>query len=93
MRRDDRFLVLLERKENRRDQVGEGFANARTRFDDKMSIFLQRFGYRHRHLLLLRPELEVFCLRKQPLLGKDCPDPFDKFCSEGIFERDHLDLA
>ena len=43
----------------------------------------------HRHFLLLGPELEVFRLREQPVFRKDCPNPFNKFRSERIFQRDH----
>jgi len=38
---------------------------------------------------LLRPVFEIFRLREQAILRKDCPDPFDKFRSERIFQRDH----
>ena len=87
--RNDRFFVLLESEQNCRDEISERFADASAGFDHQMSIFLQRLGHGHRHLLLLRAKFEIFRLRKQSALGEDGPNPFDKFGSEGIFQRDH----
>ena len=89
MGRDDRFLMLLERKQDCRDEISERFTDTGTGLDHQMSIFLERARHRHRHLLLLQAKFEVLRLREQSILGKNGPDPFDKFCSEGIFQRDH----
>ena len=62
VRRNDRFLVLFERKQNRRNEIGERFADAGAGLDHQMSIFLQRPRDRDRHFLLLRPEFEIFRL-------------------------------
>jgi hypothetical protein len=86
---NDRFLVLFECEQDRRDQIRERFANASAGLDHQMSIFLQSSRYRDGHLLLLWPKLEVLRLGKQSVLGKDSPNSFDKFSSEGIFQRYH----
>ena len=89
VRRNDRFLMLFQREQDRRSEIGERFPDAGAGLDHQMSIFLQRPRHRDRHFLLLRPVFEIFRLREQAILRKDCPNPFDKFRSERIFQRNH----
>ena len=89
VRGNDRFFVLLKRKENCRDEISERFSHARARFDHEMSIFLQRLGHGHRHFLLLRPIFEILRFREQAVFRKDRADPFDEICSEGVLQGDH----
>jgi hypothetical protein len=71
VRRDHRFLFLLDREENRGREIGDRFADASPSLDHEMPFFFQRPRHRHSHLLLLRPVLEVFRPRERSILRKE----------------------
>ena len=50
------------REKDRRDEIGERFADAGASLDHQMSIFFQCPRHRYRHFLLLRAEFEIFRL-------------------------------
>ena len=90
VRRDDRFLLLLDREKRRGHEVSERFADAGAGFDHEMPLLLERARDRGRHLLLLRAKFEIARLREQPVLRENRPHPLDKVAPERIFERNHF---
>ena len=89
VRRDHRFLFLLDREENGGREISDRFADASPGLDHQMSLFFQSPGHRHRHLLLLRPVLEVLRLRERSIFRKERPDLFDKVTAKRVSKGDH----
>ena len=75
---DDGLLLLREREEDGRDEVGEGLANAGAGLDDEVLALGQRASDGHGHLLLLGAELEVAGLGEQAGGRKDFRDLLDE---------------
>ena len=89
VRRDDCFLLLLERVENGGREISERLANARAGFDYEMSLLFKGVRHGRGHRLLLGAIFEIFRFREQAALGKDRANVFDKFSAKRIFQRDH----
>ena len=64
------FFFCLGRVKDRRRQIGDRLSHAGARLDHQMALFLEGARHRHRHLLLLKPILEVLCPGEQAFLGK-----------------------
>jgi hypothetical protein len=70
--------AAFARVQDGRDQVSQAFADTGARFDGQVLAVLQCARHRHRHLLLLWPELEVARTRQQAGRRKDLLDLLDE---------------
>src|SRR4051794_21364316 len=89
MGRNDCLLRLLDRVEDRWNQVSDRLSHARAGFDHEVPLLLQRFRYGDRHCLLFPAEFEILRLREQAGVGKNCADALDEVAGERFLKRDH----
>ncbi len=90
---EHRLFPLLLSEKDRRDEVGERFADARSRLHDEVPLLRQRARHRHRHLLLLAAVFEIARLREQPVRRENLPDPLDELIVDALAQGNHRKTA
>ena len=71
VRGDDGFFLLRHGEQNRRNQIGQRFADAGAGLDREVFAVLQRPRHGHGHFLLLRAELKILRPRQNARRRKD----------------------
>ncbi len=81
---DNRFLFLRHREQNRRNQIGQRFADARAGLDREMLAVLERARHGHGHFLLLRAKFKILRPRQQPRRRENLLDLGNQVCAGGL---------
>ena len=88
VRGDNGLFLLRNGEQNRRNKIGERFADAGARLDGEMFTVLQRPRHGYGHFLLLRTELEILRARQNARRRKDFLDLGNQIRADGLVFND-----